>query len=76
MVMRADFLAALRERLEVTYDWASDTAKLERFMESVDKTLDGANTWNHSGKATTKAWRQIGGTKRPTLRDLRALPKE
>ena len=68
-----DFIAAYRAELLANYQWATDTAKLDRFMTVVADTLAGANTWNHNGIAVTAAWRTIGGKGTPTKKALRAL---
>jgi len=73
---RQAFLKAYRNSLLAAYAWAGDAAKLDHFMASVSATLDGANTWNHTGEAVTAAWHWIGGKGRPTLKALRALPSE
>ncbi|UMO76064.1 hypothetical protein [Planktothrix phage Pra-JY27] len=67
------FLAAYRQALIETYDWARNPAKLDLFLASVRATLDGARTWNHDGECVTRAWREIGGKGKPTLTALRAL---
>jgi hypothetical protein len=73
---RSAFLTAYRGRLVALYAWAQDTAKLDRFMASVEQTLSTKRaTWNHSGQAVTDAWYAIGGGKGiPSLKALRALP--
>lgn len=71
------FLAALREQLKMLYGsgWASDEAKLARFMSAVEETIHSPrNIWNMDGPATVAAWRQIGGKGKPTYKALRALP--
>lgn len=71
---RTAFLAAYRADLWVRYAWAQDTARLDRFMASVERTISTkAKTWNHDGEAVTAAWRRIGGKGKPTLTALRAL---
>lgn len=71
---REEFLAAYRAALVDAYMWASDDAHLSRFMDSVQRTLNGASAWNHDGDAVVTAWRAIGGKGKPTLKALRALP--
>lgn len=71
---KADFLREYRAAIIAAYPWAQDAAKLERFMQSVSATINGAATWNHDGEAVRAAWRAIGGKGRPTLKALRALP--
>jgi hypothetical protein len=68
------FIDAYRARLLATYTWTSNAAKFERYMASVQETLNGANGWNHRGEAVTAAWRDIGFKGQPTLKGLRALP--
>lgn len=77
-VTRADWLAAYRAELIARYDWATaPSARLARFLTSVEQTLAGeATTWNHDGVAVTAAWRALGGKGTPTLKALRALPVE
>lgn len=75
---RAAFLTAYRADLWVRYVWAQDTAKLDRFMASVTRTISTtANTWHcdASSASLIAAWRRIGGKGKPTLRGLRALPE-
>jgi hypothetical protein len=69
------FLRAYREALVARYDWAKDPMKLGIYMISVQRTLEGENTWNHAGEAVTEAWRAIGGTGKPTRKALRAMPR-
>ena len=70
-----DFLAAYRNELIARYTWASDSARLDRFMESVRITImTAATTWNHEGDAEVAAWLTVPGKKgKPTLKGLRAL---
>ena len=70
------FLRAYKEALVLRYAWPSDQAKLDRFMASVEATLNGANTWAHEGDAVTAAWRAVGGKGNPTKKALRALASE
>lgn len=68
------FLAAYRADLLQRYEWARDAAKLHRFFESVEQTINGGPaTWNFSGESVTAAWKAIGGKGKPTLKGLRAL---
>jgi hypothetical protein len=67
------FLTAYRKQLLHRYTWAADATKLDRFMQSVQETLSGGNTWNHDGEAVTTAWKVIGGKGKPTKKALRAL---
>lgn len=74
---RTAFLTAYRAALLSRFAWAQDTAKLDKFMASVQTTVStSAATWNHDGDAVTAAWRSIGGKGKPTLKALRALPAE
>ena len=71
---RAAFLAAYRAHLQKAYPWAADEAKLHKFMSSVTDTISGhATSWNFNGDAVTAAWREIGGSGKPTLKALRSL---
>lgn len=74
LATKQNFLTAYKVELIARYPWASDSAKLERFMNSVSETLNGANTWNHSGEAVTAAWATIGGKGKPSKTALRTLP--
>lgn len=74
---RKAFLAAYRADLWVRYVWAQDTAKLDRFMASAERTISTkATTWNHDSESVRAAWRRIGGKGKPSLKALRALPEE
>ena len=71
---KTKFLTLYRAELVARYSWASDTAKLDRFMQSVSDTIHGSvNTWNNDGEAVISAWKQIGGKGKPTYKALRAL---
>jgi hypothetical protein len=73
---RTAFLIAYRARLVAFYAWASDTAKLDKFMAACTLTISTArNEWNHDGDAVTAAWHAIGGKGKPTLKALRSLPE-
>lgn len=68
------FLTAYRDTILQSYDWAKDTAKLDRFMESVKQSITTKrSTWTCEGSAVSIAWRQIGGKGKVTLKALRAL---
>lgn len=68
------FLAAMRAECIARYPWAADTAKLDRFMESVQFTIESKVwSWNHDGAACVAAWAAIGGKGKPTMKALRAL---
>ena len=74
---KQQFLDTYRAEIIARYSWAADTAKLERFMDSVRATIatqEGFAHWNHQGDAVDAAWKAIGGKeKHPTLKALRAL---
>jgi hypothetical protein len=73
---KKQFLTAYRADLYVRYDWAKDTAKLDRFMSSVERTITTvANTWNHDSDSARAVWRRAGLPGKPTLKALRALPE-
>lgn len=68
------FIEAYKRELITQYPWASDQAKMTRFMEGVRDTLAGVSTrWNHVGEASNAAWRAIGQSGKPSLVKLRAL---
>jgi hypothetical protein len=69
---KSSFLSEYRKSASAL-PWASNSDKLERFMESCRATLNGASTWNHDGESSAAAWRAIGGKGKPTLKALRAL---
>lgn len=73
---KARFLNLYRDELSKRYEWAQDAAKLDRFMQTVDATLNctGPGTWNHEGEAVAAAWWAMGGKGKPTKKALRALP--
>lgn len=73
-ITKADFIVSYRKELVARYEWTADTTKLDKFLGSVVKTLDGANTWDFHGEAVTAAWRSLGGKGKPSLKALRALP--
>lgn len=72
---RKQFVAAVRGEITARYPWATDAAKLERFMAAVVKTLTTeCNAVSLDGEAFRAAWRHVGGKGRPTYKALRALP--
>lgn len=73
MLTKIAFLEAYKARLVSRYGWAHDAINLNNFVISCIATLDGANTWNHTGPAVTDAYRAIGGKGKATLKVLRAL---
>jgi hypothetical protein len=73
-ITKTEFLTEYRARLVAGYPWAQDTAKLDRFMQSVANTINGAYTWNHDSAAATAIYRENGGKGKVTLKWLRALP--
>jgi len=72
------FLAAYKALLLANMPWAQqDGAKLDRVMGSTRATLTTTQaTWNHTGAMAKAAWKQIGGKGKPTLKALRALPRD
>ena len=68
-------LAAFHKELKL-YPWASDEAKLERFMQAARETLDGGNLIDRSGHAWQRALELNGifGTKAQALKRLHDLP--
>ena len=76
MLTQSDFLVAYRAGLLRDYPWTADTAKLDRFMESVHRTISTpARTWNHDSTTARKAWKAISGPGAYALVRLRALPQ-
>lgn len=72
---KQQFLCAYRNHIIASYAWASDEAKLNRFLESVEATIKTTQApWDFHGAAVKKAWHNIGGKGSPTLKALRALP--
>lgn len=69
-------LATFREELK-RYPWASDEAKLDRFMEAARDTLHGGNAIDRTGHAWQRALELNGifGAKNQTLKALHALPE-
>lgn len=75
LTTRSQFLAMYREILPVEYPWARDPARLDRFMESVARTINTqAATWNHDSGVARKAFKAIGGTGPYSRKALRELP--
>lgn len=74
---KPQFLSAYKAALVEQYTWTADTAKLARFMESVEQTLGGgASTWAWDGAVARNTWRALGGVPKDfSLRALRALPE-
>ena len=74
---RQDFLREYRQALLRDYcdGWAALPGRLDRFMQSVADTLAGGNSWLAEGDSLRAAWLMLGGTGRPTLKALRALPE-
>lgn len=71
------FLAAYREFVTANYAWTIDTAKLDRFMESVKATLTTDRIpWAWNSSSTKTVWKALGGKGPMTLKGLRALPAE
>lgn len=74
MTTKIAFCEAYEASLRRMYEWARDENKLAKFMLSVERTLDGENTWNRSGDAYDEALRIVGLPRRITLKALQALP--
>ena len=69
------FLAAYRAAIINAYAWATDTAKFDRFMRSVEVTITTTEaTWIHDSPVVTAVWKSLGGKGKPTLKALRSLP--
>jgi hypothetical protein len=72
---KAKFLADYRAALIARCDWALEPARLERFMQSVERTVrTQGNTWNHDSDIATQVLRAVGFKGKLTLKALRALP--
>lgn len=72
---KAQFLAAYRKRLEHSTAWGEDTAMMDRFMLSVQKSITTeATTWACSGEHLKAVWKELGCKGKPTYKALRALP--
>lgn len=69
------FLAAYRQYIYETYEWAMATDALDAFMVRVSDTLNGRTSWNWKVPGAKAAWEKIGGKGQPSLKDLRALPE-
>jgi hypothetical protein len=69
-------LATYRELLKV-YPWASDEAKLDKFMAAARETLDGGNAIDRTGHTWLRALELNGifSRKGQTLKALHALPE-
>lgn len=73
---KQQFLSEYRAALPAAYPWAADAAKLDRFMDSVARTLAGEASWNHDSDVARTIWRAAGNTSKSfTLKALRALPE-
>jgi hypothetical protein len=71
---KAAFLTRYREELIHRYSWAQDADRLERYMESVQRSITGPTaTWVADGEALVAVWRAMGNKGKPTLKALRAL---
>jgi hypothetical protein len=72
---KAAFKRELRARLLATYEWAKDSAKLDRFMAGVDETINtDKNKVSLDSPMCMQAWRAIGMKGKPTYKAVRALP--
>lgn len=68
------FLYQYRGMLIARCPWASDRARLDRFMASVQTSLTTDSiTWNHVGELAQEAFRGVA-TGRYSLKALRGLP--
>ena len=73
---KTQFLNNYRESLLAEMPWAQDATRLDRFMQSVERTIKTtASTWNHDSAIATRLWRTAGFKGKPTLNGLRALPE-
>jgi hypothetical protein len=71
------FIDALRQKLVAKYDWASDAARRQRFLEGVRVTIEtDSNRVNLDGECMLAAYREIGGKGKLTYKGLRALCRE
>lgn len=69
------FLSEYRAGVITEYPWAQDTAKLDRFMQSVERTIrTEAATWNHDSAVAKRVYKAIGGVGAYSRKALRALP--
>jgi hypothetical protein len=72
---KTQFLADYRASLLATMAWAGVEAQLDRFIQSVERTIrTEAKTWNHDSPLADKLWRAAGNKGKATLKGLRALP--
>ena len=68
------FLAAYRALLIAEWEWAREPGRIDRFMQSVERTIRSeAKPWNHDSPLAKRALRQIGCKERYSLKALRAL---
>lgn len=72
------YLAALREAIEISWDWAQDKSKLDRFMERAEATIrrgPGIHViLDKTSPSSVRAWRASGNKGYPTYKALAALP--
>lgn len=72
---KARFLADYRAALIANCDWALEPARLERFMQSVERTVrTNCAPWNHNSEIAMRVMRAYGFKGKLTLKALRALP--
>lgn len=72
---QAAFLRHAKEGFRQRYQWAHDSEKLARFMDSLTTTITtDRNTCMIDTPSIIAAWRAIGGKGKPTYKALRALP--
>ena len=70
---KRNFLIVYESELLARQSWASDPAKLSRFMASVTVTLNGGNTWAREGEAFKATCKELGLPTRVTLKAVHAL---
>lgn len=78
---RQEFLDAYKESLIRKYPWAADAQQLTNFLDMVRRRLDDTSSqtqsrWHYTGSLVSNVWKALGGTARPSLRQLRALSQE
>jgi hypothetical protein len=72
---KSQFLTDYRAALIARCDWALDPARLERFMQSVERTVRTESApWNHHSDIALSVLRAVGFKGKLTLKALRALP--
>lgn len=72
---KSKFLENYKSELIKRYPWASDSNKLDKFISSVELTLNGASSWDCNGEAVESAWKSLNvGKGKVSLKKLRELP--